>query len=366
MARHRGKSAVGRRGPKARDNASSSSLSNAAVHLTNDRSPILNRKNNSKQTARAIPISSAGESEDAGGASSASEGDDEDDEADEEEEDAEEPESFAPSVLSRRKRGHQTGLSLTLTKTAIGSGARIGSNGGSGNKRRREGGSAQPEENKPYPSKAQKVSQCPPSPESSDGDDAYEGVDLISESGDEDQIMNEETDEIIRDMDDNLVGQRHGGFFENEFDVYDSEYVGETYTTPGMMSDQLLSPADFSPERHVPFDDIVLPQLDYGRQLDDLSTPTNPFVEQGSLDEKLRRRLKASHTEPGSRGLAGGAGVDHIDRVGRGRSRSDPLKYRRQNIDSDDAFTGDQCRLHSSGSRLHTDESCGSRPRSYY
>ena len=139
----------------------------------------------SRQTGTAVRIGDDGEltpPED-GDEDSDSSGDGEDEE---EQDDEDEPEVFAPSELAKRKRGHQTGLSVSLSNTTLGS------------RKRAHSSSSDDSEDTRRPAKASKfISHETVDSDSSDDDNIYNGVDLISESEGEDDIQRDEEQMII-------------------------------------------------------------------------------------------------------------------------------------------------------------------------
>ena len=110
-----------------------------------------------------------------------------DDEDEEDEEDGEEAESFAPSEPNK-KRGHQTGLSVSLAFTTLGNDL---------NSRKRARCIEKDECESPSPKKASRPRRDTATSEGIEDDDNYDAVDLISETDDEEDLEREEEKIII-------------------------------------------------------------------------------------------------------------------------------------------------------------------------
>ena len=117
---------------------------------------------------------------------------------DNKENEADEPDEIAPSDINRKKRGHQTGLSVSLSNTKIDGGVITRKRAWS-NRAREE------EEDKEETIQSTKSSKLRVEDDvlTSDDEDNYDGVDLISESGDERDLEKEEEHVIILSEEEN-------------------------------------------------------------------------------------------------------------------------------------------------------------------
>ena len=117
-----------------------------------------------------------------------------DDSDEDKENEAEEPDEIAPSDTKRKKRGHQTGISISLSNTKI--------DGGVITRKRAWSNRVHEEEEIDRRTKASKP-QTDGDALTSDDDDDYDGVDLISESDDDKDMEKEEEKLIIQSEEEN-------------------------------------------------------------------------------------------------------------------------------------------------------------------
>ena len=250
------------------------------------------------------------------------ENNDEDGETADDEEEEDEPEDFAPSELTKRKRGHQTGLSVSLSNTSIGK--------RSYDRKRARSLSDGSDDETRRPNKLPK-SNHRPEPEIelesvSDDDSDYSGVDLISESEQEDtDIEREEEQQIIYDESsegDMVIDQNQGavsvesweGFAGNdEIITHDPSLFSAQITGPND-ADEMLSmtgalpdtPTQSRPARRVRFADDV--------EMDDQSSSSSSssdsevdhnifpdiFVDQAQLAPEFRQMIEHGNEDTGS------------------------------------------------------------------
>ena len=128
---------------------------------------------------------------------------------DNKENEADEPDEIAPSDINRKKRGHQTGLSVSLSNTKIDGGVVT---------RKRAWSNRVHEEGEEETKQSTKTSKqrVEDGVLTSDDEDNYDGVDMISESGDERDLEKEEEQLIILSEEENpYLGEEEG--LRNEF-----------------------------------------------------------------------------------------------------------------------------------------------------
>lgn len=243
---------------------------------------------------KSVKAATDGDSLESDSDSDANQASDDSDEADEE------PSVDAPSETVRKKRGHQTGLSISLSKTKIN--ANTAKKRTWSNRVREDEGLARPTKlSKPARSTSTKVS-----------DDDYAGVDLISESDDEDALEKAEELAIVQsqerrrrrsssidsvseaedDVNDGVIDD--GGFFAEHI-ARTHPYNSNALFSPTSSSfDEKLS-APKTQERRVRFADDVAASstsatiMNAGQDLF-----PDSFIQQDELNPSFRRQLEKS------------------------------------------------------------------------
>ena len=126
-----------------------------------------------------------------------------DNESDDDENEADEPDEIAPSETSRKRRGHQTGLSVSFSNATI--------NGGVVTRKRAWSNRAQGEDVDMNPPAKTAKSEMEDVAVISDDEDNYDAVDLISESDNDERLEEEEERLIIRSEEEIEHGKRANG-----------------------------------------------------------------------------------------------------------------------------------------------------------
>jgi hypothetical protein len=214
----------------------------------------------------------------------------------------EEPNDVAPSDSNRRKRGHQTGLSLSLSNTSIGT--------EHGTRKRTWSNRVNEEDDMTRPTKASKTVTG-----QDDSDDNYDGVDMISES-DEDRLEREEEEMIIQseeeyESENNTIrsGKESSdgwdGFPDNGVTVEENTFFTEHFgRTDPYSSNALYSPATTNeeespkpaPARRVRFADDLNYTTSSGVSTTSDTTEQDffpdLFLQQDELDPHFRRIIE--------------------------------------------------------------------------
>lgn len=254
-------------------------------------SAVLGRKSALKNGNSHIKTHRGGTSSEQAEDSEISAGDEagEDDEDDDEESDVEAAAS-APSLI-RRKNGHQTGLSISLTNTSL--------DGISGRKRAYSNSSDSADESQKT-IKAPKLStECFSSLEKLVDDDNYDDVDLISESdADDDDIELVEENEIIQSEEDHTheVTSMPEMGNENVFNAFPEEFEG--FGSDGAHEIEFTAEVPIilpkSSTRRVRWADNLVSASDESASPTDAENILFPqvFLQQSSLDPEFRMLIE--------------------------------------------------------------------------
>ena len=238
---------------------------------------------------------------------------------DDKENEADEPDEIAPSDTSRKKRGHQTGLSVSLSNTKIDGGVVT---------RKRAWSNRAHEEEEAVQAKKMEKAQVEDAVVTSDDEDDYGGVDMISESGDERDLEKEEENMIILSEEENPFFREGEAFssdvleswegFEDtglpsvEEDPFFSEHFGRMNPNssnalyPGPDTNRNPSPAAAPPvTRRVRFVDEVGGDTSSSNSNEfevDQEIFPDLFLQQDKLDPSFRKMLEQDGASTDSEG----------------------------------------------------------------
>ena len=278
--------------------------------------------------------------------------------------DDEQPESVAPSESSK-KRGHQTGLSVSLSNTTLVNDA---------NSRKRTRSTESDEDGLPSRmKKGQKSFHDSDMLETIEDDDNYDAVDLISESDDEDDIEREEEKVIIDSEEENgkiKVGKRHRSrsrsgeawsgfsqdttsadapFFDEHFGRTERYSGFELYSPSHLEIDKVSSEARTPQKRRVRFVDEV-PQSSSSSSTSttsEIGTELFPdlFLQQDRLDPSFRQLIE-NDNEDGERSMTDGKGSYwDLDRNGDGERLPEVYELGDESSSSEGSSSGYECAL---------------------
>ena len=223
---------------------------------------------------------------------------------DEQTTDANDEDVIAPSGRPTHKRGHQTGLSVSLSSATI---AGV-------NRKRTWSNRIQEEDDMKRPIKIsrEEVSSLD-SDEDDDSDAGYEGIDLISESGDEDMereeeeliVRSEEEDNVEGDDKDDYDETRPGSAsssaswegFENDDAAQENSFFAEHFERTNAAQESLTKTA-----RKVRFVDEVTGVETSSAESSDWEDDFFPdlMIQQDQLDPQFRAMLEKESDSSGS------------------------------------------------------------------